>query len=283
MEDDLELLKFAHHLADLSRQAIRRRVSPDGAWVGHGPGREAGEAPGQITSQITRFDTKDDLSPVTEVDREVERTLRDEILLRHPDHGFYGEESGTENLSSELVWVIDPIDGTKAFLAGIPVYSTLISLARCGKPFLGVMDFPATGLRIAGLSGRPTMSGLPGEERVESTRPAGASPVMSVSNPDALTPGERAKVAEIRAQMGWAVYGGSTMGYARLAMGSIDLCLDAGLDAYDYCSLVQVIRGAGGEVTDWEGGELGLGSGHRIAASGDRALHGRILEILSRP
>jgi histidinol phosphatase-like enzyme (inositol monophosphatase family) len=248
---DGELLGFALELAGAARRIVVS-AAPDG------------------------FSAKSDLSPVTEVDRAVEERLRTMIRSRYPGHGFLGEEGGGSELDAELVWVVDPIDGTKAFVAGLPVYSTLIALARGGRPFLGVMDFPALGERLWRLGDGPAMAG----GAVCRTRRAGRDLVMAVSNPEALAPPEAERVRRVREICAFAVYGGSSLAYARLAMGRIDVAVDDGLDPYDYCALVPIIEGAGGRITDWEGAPLTIASGSRIVAAGDRALHDRIVALL---
>lgn len=254
MTKDMELLDFAHKLADAAREIIFSHLNP------------------------ALFETKEDRTPVTEIDRAVEKRIKSMILERYPEHGFLGEETERERLDAELVWIVDPIDGTKAFVAGVPVFSTLISAARGGIPFLGLMDFPALSTRMTGLIGETTLK----DGAVCRSRLNPSGPIMAVSNPEALSASERRRVKELRSKAAWAVYGGSTLVYANLAMGRIDLCVDAGLDAYDYCSLGPVIGGAGGKVTDWEGRELTISSGNRIIAAGDPALHELAVSILNK-
>jgi histidinol phosphatase-like enzyme (inositol monophosphatase family) len=248
-----EYLSFANMLADQARDIVSSYSQPQG------------------------FAFKSDHSPVTEADKKIEERLSAMIKERYPSHGFLGEETETENLGAELVWILDPIDGTKAFIAGLPVFSTLIALAENGRPKLGLMDFPALSLRFSGASGRPALiNGAPCRAR---KAPCGV--VMAVSNPEALNIEDRRKVRALRKMASFAVYGGSSLIYANLALGKIDLCVDGGLDAYDYCPLAPVVEGAGGRMTDWSGKELSIRSGSRVVAAGDPSLHQKALEILS--
>lgn len=248
-------MDFACKLADASRAVIKESLSSAGA-----------------------FETKSDSSPVTVVDRKVEQTLRAMIAAEYPDHGILGEEYESDRLNSEYVWVIDPIDGTKAFITGMPIYGTLISLTRDGVPVLGVIDQPATNERWAGMEGRrSTHNGRPVSCRACTSL---SEAIISIGNPESLNPGEASAFAELRKQSKWGIYGGNCYVYGRLAMGAVDISLDSGLDVFDYCALDAVVRGAGGCMTDWEGERLTIRSGHRVIAAGDPEIHRRAVEIL---
>ncbi len=246
-------------------------------------GQRADASRAQLRASLGRpvqADPKGDGSPVTAIDRAVEARLREMIAARYPDHGIVGEERGAARPESDSVWVIDPIDGTLAFLAGIPVFGTLIALVRGGAPAIGVIDLPATGERWVGCEGRPTMHN---GEAVRA-RPCAelSTALLSTSNPDFYGEAEFEAFERLKASTRWTVYGGSCLAYARIASGRIDVGVDAGLDPVDYCALVPVIRGAGGAITDWEGRALSLGSGSRVLAAGDPRAHARALEILAR-
>ncbi|MDR2455996.1 MAG: hypothetical protein LBE49_05310 [Deltaproteobacteria bacterium] len=248
-----EYLSFANLLADQARTILSDYSRPQG------------------------FEFKSDQSPVTEADKRIEERLRAMIGERYPGHGFLGEETAGQSLDAELVWIVDPIDGTKAFISGMPVFSTLIALAQNGRPKLGLMDFPALSIRFSGAKGRPTLkNGAPCRAR---KAPLGV--VMAVSNPEALNLEDRRGVRELRKMASFAVYGGSSLIYANLALGLIDLCVDGGLDAYDYCPLAPIVEGAGGRITDWSGEPLSISSGSRVLAAGDPSLHQKALEALS--
>ena len=229
--------------------------------------------------QPFRTEAKTDGSPVTAVDRAVEERLREMIAKAYPNHGIVGEEHGKSAPGSEYVWVLDPIDGTLAFLAGIPVFGTLIALVRDGVPVIGVVDMPAIGDRWIGGAGMATTRN---GETVRTRACADLSTaLLSTSNPDFYADAEFRQFERLKEAAQWTVYGGSCLAYAQLAAGRIDLSIDAGLDAFDYCALIPVIRGAGGEITDWEGAAVTLSSGGRILAAGDPRAHTRALEILA--
>jgi histidinol phosphatase-like enzyme (inositol monophosphatase family) len=229
-------------------------------------------------------EAKGDGSPVTDVDRAVEDRIRAMIAEIYPDHGVLGEERGASAPGAnagDFVWVIDPIDGTLPFLAGIPVFGTLIALLREGVPLLGVIDMPVTEERWIGVAGAATTrNGAP-----VSVRPCAelSAALLSTSNPDFYGAADFQALRRLNAATRWTVYGGSCLAYAQLASGRIDLGLDVGLDSFDFLALVPVIAGAGGVITDWQGRPLGLGSGDRILAAGDPCCHARALELLAGP
>ena len=251
-----EFAAFAGQLADASRAQLRA-----------------------VIGQPVEADPKGDGSPVTAVDRAVETRLREMIAARYPDHGIIGEEHGATAPESELVWALDPIDGTLPFLAGIPVFGTLIALLHDGVPLIGVIDMPATEQRWLGCRGRPsTLNGAPIRTRA---CPALTGALISTSNPDFYGAAERPAFERLKAAAHWTVYGGSCLAYGQLASGRTDLGLDVAFDPYDYLALVPVIEGAGGIITDWRGESLTQRSGDRILAAGDPARHAEALEILA--
>lgn len=247
---------FANRLADASRELLL-----------------------DAARQSFRGEVKADNSPVTEVDKAVESRLREMIGQEFPDHGILGEEHGAHLPDSEFVWVLDPIDGTLPFLAGIPVYGTLIALARDGVPIFGVIEMPATGQRWVGGEGIATTRN---DEPVRVRACAElASALLSTSNPDLLSSDELQSFERLKPNVRWCIYGGSCLAYAQVASGRIDVGLDGGFDPFDYCALVPVITGAGGIITDWEGAPLNVRSGGRILAAGDSAVHSEALRILA--
>ena len=247
---------FANDIADVARQIVRKAAAGQRRPV-----------------------AKSDSSPVTETDRAVEQSLRERIADRFPGHGVLGEEFGAEGLDEEFVWVIDPIDGTKAFVGGLAVYGTLISLTRGGTPILGLIDNPVTGDRWLGLSGcATTLNGV-------TVRTASTSLLreafMANGNPEPFEGSEKHSIERLRQSTRWCVYGGSCMAYGRVADGSIDISIDGGLDPFDYCALVPVVTGAGGCITDWQGRALSLTSGNLCLASANERLHRQVLETLN--
>lgn len=250
----------AEHLADLARARLQAH------WQ---TALEDGQP----------FEDKDDASPVTAIDRAIERELREAIARHTPSFGVVGEEYPDHQRDAEYSWVLDPIDGTKAFIAGVPVYGTLIALCRDGRPVLGVVDLPIAGLRWVGVEGQPTrLNGQPVR-----TRPCTelARALLASSNPESLPDTHLAAFARLRDATRWRLYGAACSAYANLARGRIDLVADGGgMAPVDYCALVPVIEGAGGVISDWQGRPLGLGSGSSVLAAGDPQLHRQALERL---
>lgn len=238
---------------------------------------------GELIREIGRkpFDTtiKGDGSPVTDVDRQVEEGIREFILKNHSDHGIMGEEYGETNADRELVWTIDPIDGTLPFLAGFPVFGTLLSLMQNGVPVLGIIDMPITRERWIGWQGSATLRN--GEEVHTRACPELSQAMMSTSNPDFYAPEDKPILDRMRAETKLNVYGGSCMAYAQIASGRIDIGFDVGFDIHDYLALVPVIEGAGGVVTDWQGNKLTKNSGDRLVACGDKRLHEKAIQIFA--
>lgn len=257
MSDDFStrLVRFAERLADESR-ALLRPAAADTPVV----------------------DLKADQSYVTETDRAIETRLREIIDAEFPDHGILGEEHGSRDLDAEFVWVLDPIDGTAPFIAGIPVYGTLIGLARCGRPWLGVIDHPATSDRWVGVSGEwATLNGA----AVRTRRcPDLAPALMTNSNPDFFNGAERRAFEALRTRVRYTQYGGSCYAYGVLASGRTDLAADGGLDPFDIFAPAAVIEGAGGRITDWSGQRFTLGWAGRVLAAGDPDLHAQALAVL---
>jgi len=251
-----ELRAFCECLADASRSLIREA------------------ARGAVSSQ-----TKDDGSPVTAIDQGVEDRLREMIAAAYPDHGIVGEERGASAPDREFVWALDPIDGTLPFLAGIPVYGTLIALLRDRAPILGVIEMPATEERWVGCEGVPTMrNGAP-----VTVRPCEklSDALLSTSNPDFYGEADAPALERLKAATRWTVYGGSCMAYAQIASGRIDVGIDVAFDPFDYLALVPVVEGAAGVISDWAGEPLTLDSGDRLIAAGDARIHARALELLN--
>jgi histidinol phosphatase-like enzyme (inositol monophosphatase family) len=242
-----ELAAFAEELADVARAILR----------------EAGEAAGG-------HEIKADGSPVTPFDRQVEAVLRQRIADRYPGHGVLGEEHGAEALDAEFVWVLDPIDGTKQFIAGLPVYSSLIGLARGGELVLGAMEFPATAERFVG--GRGLGARLNGRE--VACRPCGelGQALFGSGIPSRDLAAEREAVDRLYRACRFAVWGGGSHSFGLLARGRLDVVAYRGLDAYDYAAAVPIIEAAGGSCMDWEGNPLSLTSGSRALLLGDAAL-----------
>ncbi|MEL6962835.1 MAG: histidinol-phosphatase [Pseudomonadota bacterium] len=225
------------------------------------------------------IDQKADDSPVTIADREAEQAMRALIERTFPDHGIEGEEFGGVRLDSDYVWHLDPIDGTKSFITGRPLFGTLVSLAHHGRPVAGVIDHCMMDERWTGATGMPSRwNGEPIAIRAcQKLRDA----VLYVTSPMMFKkPGEREAFARIEHAVGLPMYGGDCYAYGLLAMGFADVIVEADLDTHDYLALIPVIEGAGGVITDWKGRALDPGSDGRVLAAGDRRVHEEALELL---
>jgi histidinol phosphatase-like enzyme (inositol monophosphatase family) len=223
---------------------------------------------------------KADRSFVTALDAQIETRLREMIGARYPSHGILGEEGGAAALDAEAVWIIDPIDGTAPFIAGVPVFGTLIALAAAQRPVLGVMHLPVTRQRWVGAAGQPTtLNGDPVRTR---TCPSLAQAILSASNPDFFGPAERPALDALRERTAWRIYGGCCMSYGLLAAGRTDLAIDTGLAIYDYAPFAPMLAGAGGVITDWAGRAVTLGSGAQVLAAGDATRHREALGLIEQ-
>lgn len=226
-----------------------------------------------------QIEIKADGSPATSVDQAVEDQMRAIISGEHPDHGILGEERKALAPDRELVWVIDPIDGTLPFLAGIPVFGTLLALLHDGVPVLGIIDMPMTAERWIGGHGLPTTrNGRPVHTRGCAEL---AAALMSTSNPDYYDRTTAPALERLKQATRFAVYGGSCMFYAQIASGRVDICIDVGFKPWDYMALIPVVQGAGGVFTDWQGRPAGLHTGCQYIAAGDPRIHEQALKVLA--
>jgi inositol-phosphate phosphatase/L-galactose 1-phosphate phosphatase/histidinol-phosphatase len=216
------------------------------------------------------IDLKADESPVTIADRDAESAMRALIAGRYPDHGIVGEEHGNLNPDAEYVWVLDPIDGTRAFITGKPMFGTLIALVQNGAPILGIIDQPVTGERWLGAAGRKTkFNGLAATTR---RCPDIASAVLNTTSPTLFNERDGAGFSRLSAGARDTLFGGDCYAYGLVASGFIDIVAEAGLKPFDYCALAPIVTGAGGAMTDWTGAPLTLQSDGRVLALGDAAL-----------
>jgi myo-inositol-1(or 4)-monophosphatase len=220
-----------------------------------------------------------DWDPVTDADREGERAIRRLIESEYPDHGVAGEEYGERFGSGRYCWSIDPVDGTRAFVCGVPSWTTLIALLDEGRPVLGVVDAPALGEIYVG-AGEGFLVLGDGRSRLRTSDCAALGEAcVSTTDPFLFDDREAAAWDRIRRASRTARYGLDAYGYARLAAGSLDLVVESGLKPHDYNALVPVVRAAGGTIGDWEGGE-DFSRGRVIAAAG-RALYEEAVEAVS--
>jgi myo-inositol-1(or 4)-monophosphatase len=224
---------------------------------------------------------KADSSPVTQADREAEQAMRAVIAQCHPDHGILGEEFGLQHPHSPWRWVLDPIDGTRAFITGRPSFGTLVALLHDGVPVLGIIDQPVTRERWIGVAGEPTrfqgpFGGTSGTRRCTSL----AEAELSATSPDML--GEALprwqRLASAVRRTSW---GGDCYAYGLLALGQIDIVAERDLKIWDWAALVPVVEGAGGKMVDWRGERLTASSAGDAIAVGDPALLPAALARLS--
>ena len=209
--------------------------------------------------------------PVTEADKGAERAIRALISQRYPRHGVIGEEYGEDRPDAEWVWVLDPVDGTRAFIAGLPVWTTLIGLRRHGTPVLGSIGQSFLDELYIGHAGGSRLM-TRGTSRPLKVRPCPAlsGALIATTDPDLFQGAEREAWNSVRRAARLARLGCDAYAYAMVAAGTIDLVLETGLKAWDIDAAIPVIAGAGGLTTDWQGQPVGAHGG-RVAIAGDRA------------
>ena len=239
----------------------------------------AGEAIRPHFRQPLAVTDKPDLSPVTVADRAAEAAMRRLIIARVPQHGIIGEEFGGEREEADFIWVLDPIDGTKSFISGVPLFGTLIALAHQGRPILGIIDQPISRERWIGASGRPTtLNGTPISCRACAA--LDAATVFSTS-PDMFKGADAAAHARVAAAAKLVRYGADCYAYGILALGFIDLVIEASLKPYDFSAMLPIVEGAGGIASDWQGRPLTIASDGRVLVAGDRRAHEQALALLA--
>jgi inositol-phosphate phosphatase/L-galactose 1-phosphate phosphatase/histidinol-phosphatase len=223
-------------------------------------------------------ETKSDASPVTIADREIEARMRERIAAAFPDHGVIGEEHGADRPGASHVWVLDPIDGTKSFVTGRPLFGSLIALCRDGRPVVGVIDCPAVKDRWVGCRGRPTTHNG-GVARTRACAELGAA-VLYATSPYVFEGRDRQRFDRLHDLIRFPMFGNDCFAYGLVASGWADLVVEARMSVYDYAAVVPVAEGAGGVISDWQGKALGLETDGRVVLSGDRRIHDATLAIL---
>ena len=223
--------------------------------------------------------TKDDATPVTIADRECERLMRERISREFPDHGIIGEEHGGDRPEASHVWVLDPIDGTKAFISGRPLFGALIALCRDGVPILGVIDCPAVDDRWVGIDGRPTTH----NDMPCSTRRCGRleDALLYATSPYMFAGDDASAFETLRTRVKYPLFGGDCHNYGLVASGWIDLVVEAQLKIHDWAALAPIAAGAGGLITDWSGRPLGFESEGRVVMAGDARTHREAVEVMA--
>ena len=259
-DDPSALIRFLHQLADASGDAILPHFR-SGASVTN-------------KAEQGRFD------PVTEADRGAEAAMRQLIEAHYPDHGIYGEEFPDKPANGPFHWALDPIDGTRGFISGLPVWGTLIGLNHKGAPVLGMMNQPFTRERFWNSPEGALYRG-PGGERLMTTRKGGrlADAILVATSPDMFGEAEFARFSALSRSVRMTRFGGDCYLYCLVAMGFIDLVAEAGLKPFDIAALIPIIHAAGGVVTTWDGADASAGG--QIIAAADPALHEAALKQLA--
>ena len=243
------------------------------------------DASGEIlrTGFKTNFNVeqKADLSPVTQIDTQVERRIRSLIEAEFPEHGIVGEEFGNIRAESPYQWVIDPIDGTKSFIAGNTTFTTLIALLHDEKPIIGLIDQPILRERWAAISGQKTLYNneklppLIGNKKL-------AQATLSTTSTNYFSDAQANKFTSLKNSVANISLGGDAYAYAMLASGKLDVVIDAGMKPYDYCALPPIIEGVGGIITDWARKPLTLSSDGSVVACASKELFEEALLILNK-
>jgi myo-inositol-1(or 4)-monophosphatase len=217
--------------------------------------------------------------PVTAADRAAEQAMRTLIREAFPEHGIVGEEFKDEGMSAAYVWVLDPIDGTKSFIAGMPAWGTLIGLLKDGLPVYGMMHQPFIGERFTGDGAATHYRGPAGERRLSARACSSLSEAtLFTTSPLLMSEQERGAFEKVQAKARLSRYGGDCYAYCMIAAGFVDLVIETGLKPHDIVALIPIIEGAGGIVTDWSGKSAAKGG--RIIAAGDKRVHAEALKLL---
>jgi histidinol phosphatase-like enzyme (inositol monophosphatase family) len=223
---------------------------------------------------------KQDQSPVTIADRTAEQAMRAVLSERFPAHGVLGEEFGHDRPDAEFCWVLDPIDGTRAFITGRPVFGTLISLMQGDTPIIGIIDQPVTGERWIGAAGRRTVFRGPYGGRAGCRPcPALGDAELSLTSPEMLG-ADAPRWEKLAKSVRRVSFGGDCYAYGLLALGQIDVIAECDLKIWDWAALVPVVEGAGGKVTDWNGQKLHRGNAGHALAVGDAGLLDQAVALL---
>ena len=250
---------------------------------------EAAEAAADVAGAVVRpffragvgIDDKSDRSPVTIADRSAEQAMRAVLAERFPEHGVLGEEFGIDRPEARFRWVLDPIDGTRAFVSGRPTFGTLIALLDGEMPIVGVIDQPISGERWVGAVGRPTKFRGPYGGRVGCRPCASLADVeLSCTSPEMLG-ADMPRFQHLAGAVRRNYWGGDCYAHGLLALGQIDVIAEATMKLWDWAALVPVVEGAGGSVTDWSGRTLRPDGDGRVLSVGNPALLPEIVALLN--
>lgn len=258
------LLAFAHELADAAGTAIRPHF--------------------RRAIAVTNKAAAGDFDPVTAADKAAERVVARRIAASYPDHGIIGEEYGDRGDDGQRYrWIIDPIDGTRSFIMGSPLWGTLIGLLDDGAPILGMMDQPFTGERVWADARAAHWRTADGRTRRIKTRDCAslADAIVSTTHPDLFAAGAESEgFFRVKAKARMTRYGGDCYAYCLLAAGHVDLIVEAGLKAHDIAPLLPILERAGAVVTTWDGGPAT--NGGQVIAAGDARTHAAALRLLRK-
>jgi histidinol phosphatase-like enzyme (inositol monophosphatase family) len=255
-----EIMAVAAELADAARTAsLRHFRTPELA---------------ADSKETARFD------PVTQGDREAEQAMRVILARRRPQDSILGEEYASTTGSSGLTWVLDPIDGTRGFLSGVPTWGVLIALCAGNVPLFGVIDQPYIGERFCGGFGVASMTGPAGGRPLRTRAPQALDQALMLSTfPEIGTAAEHAAFRRVADRVRLVRYGTDCYGYALVAAGCVDLVIEAGLQPYDVAAPIAVVQAAGGIMTDWQGRPCPQGG--QVIAAANAAIHAAALELLN--
>lgn len=287
------MLECAHHLADVSARVIRPYFRTALSIEDKNDGDTADQASASASASAavptehpnaasTVSKPASYLDPVTVADRAAEQAIRDGIGARYPDHGIIGEEFGTTPGAGRYSWVIDPIDGTRAFIMGYPTWGTLIGLLDGDDAILGIMNQPFTGERFWADGNASYCRIGDGDARKLTTRPCASlgDAVFATTDPALFAAGFETDCFEaVKQRVAMTRFGGDCYAYCMLSSGLVDVVLESNLKPHDIVALIPIVESAGGRITSWDGGTAIHGD--RILATGDARLHDKMLELLA--
>ncbi len=233
----------------------------------------------QYFRQPVSTEYKDDSSPVTQADKEAELCVRDMVMKRFPDHGVVGEEYPPHQADADFVWIVDPVDGTRYFMTGHPLFALLLGLAYKGEFILGMINQPVTRERWVGAD---EVGSFLNQQSI-STRSCESLQQAIIARPgyEWHTEGRDHYIDKIWKASHWAQWGVAPYDYGLLAAGHLDIVLNAGPQVHDYAALEPIIRNAGGSITDWYGNRLNVNSGDHIIACGDERLLPELIGLIN--
>lgn len=264
----------------LSNQALKHELREVAHLLGDAARKETLKYFRSNALDTSNKDNSGGFDPVTYADRASERVMRDILATRRPDDGIIGEEFGTQEGSSGLTWVLDPIDGTRAYICGASSWGVLISVEQDRHPILGLIDQPYTQERFEGGFGQSSLDSRLGQSPLKVRTCENLSDAILLTTfPEIGTDAERRSFEAVRDRVKLTRYGLDCYGYALLALGQVDLVIEAGLSRYDISAPIAVVEAAGGVVTNWQGNPIE--DGGQVIAACDKEVHSQALEVLN--